>query len=188
MRDFDIRQHLKGGVLSKFYNDGESRVVEELSIPAAKARIDMAVINGHFHGFEIKGASDTLQRLPNQLEAYSKVFDFLYVVTEPKYYESILKIIPSWVGILICSETQGIPEVTQKKQSERNPNQDGFHIAKLLWNEELIEILTEQEIKFKKKERHWILCEILAQNLDVNKISELVRKKIKVRSNWKSDT
>ncbi len=185
MRDPNIRQLLRRTKLSEYLNDEHSKVVEEMKIPAANARIDMAVINGHFHGYEIKSACDTLHRLPNQLIAYSYIFDYLTVVTEKKYHERILESIPDWVGVMVCSDKKDEQEIEVIKASSINPNKNSFFIAKLLWNEELIEVLSEQKIPFNKKQRNWILCETLSQNMEIEKLSLIVREKLKIRTSWK---
>lgn len=185
MKDPCIRELLRETELKRYINDNQSRIVEELSLPVASARIDIAVINGSFHGFEIKSASDTLKRLPSQIEAYSKVFDYLSIVTEDKFYFKILDSVPKWIGILVCKEDKGIRTITQKRKSVKNENVEGIYIAKLLWRDELIECLEKHNISFRKKDRNWLLCETIANNLDVNTISSFVRGKIKERNNWK---
>ncbi|MES2486016.1 MAG: sce7726 family protein [Bacteroidota bacterium] len=185
MKDPCIRQLLRDTELAVFLNDEHSKVVEELNLPVAKARIDMAVINGSLHGFEIKSASDTLKRLPSQIEAYSKVFDYLSIVTEGKYYDKILLTIPEWVGVIVCSDDKGILAVNKIRQPKFNIYKECFYVAKLLWRDELIQILTERNIKFRKKDRNWILCEILASELDIETLSKIVRSKLKERDNWK---
>jgi hypothetical protein len=54
MRDKDIRSILRQTELAKYFNDNDSKIVEELKLPIAGAIIDMTVINGSPHGFEIK--------------------------------------------------------------------------------------------------------------------------------------
>jgi hypothetical protein len=185
MKDPCIRQLLKDTELQHFFNDSNSRVVDELSLPVAKARIDVAVINGSLHGYEIKSASDTLQRLPSQIEAYTKVFDYLSIVTESKYHERILDFIPYWIGLIICDEKKGVKTIKQVRRAKLNKEKQGFFIAKLLWREELIDCLTEYLIPFRKKDRNWLLCEALASSLDVNVVSCIVREKLKKRADWK---
>ncbi len=185
MKDFQIRKILRKTELSQFLNDGVSKVVEEMKIPVAQARIDMAVINGAFHGYEIKSASDTLQRLPNQLIAYSYIFDYLTIITEKKYHQKIIDAVPSWVGVAVCSNKVKEKKFVMIQEAKPNINKNKFYIAKLLWHDELVEVLTEQEIAFKKKSRNWILCEILSDNLQLDKLSEIVREKLKKRNNWK---
>lgn len=185
MNDPQIREILQKTELAHFISDTNSKVVEELKLPIVKARIDIAVINGHLHGYEIKSAQDTLQRLPSQLLAYSKVFDFLTVVTENKYHERILGIIPDWVGVSICSDKLEEDQYKIIKPSTLNNNKEGFHIAKLLWHSELVEVLAEQNIPFKNKQRTWILCELIAANIEINLLSDIVRHKLKQRNEWK---
>lgn len=187
MKDPCIRQILRETELLHFLEDIESRVIEEFSLPVAKARIDMAVINGALHGYEIKSASDTLQRLPSQIEAYSKVFDFLSIVTEMKYESKIVNQIPGWIGIYLCEEKRGIKSIKQLRPPLLNNNKESFYIAKLLWRDELIECLIENQIPFRKKDRNWLLCEAICQKLEIEIISEMVRTKLKKRNNWKTN-
>ncbi len=188
MKDPCIRQLLKDTELLHFFNDSNSKVVDELSLPVAKARIDVAVINGALHGYEIKSACDTLQRLPSQIEAYTKVFDYLSIVTESKYHKRILAFIPLWVGVIICNEKKGVKSIKQVRKPKLNKEKQGFFIAKLLWREELIDSLTEYQIPFRKKDRNWLLCETLATNLDISTLSFIVRDKLKKRVDWKMET
>ncbi len=188
MKDPCIRQLLRDTELLHFFEDANSKVVQELSLPVAKARIDVAVINGSLHGYEIKSASDTLKRLPSQVEAYSKVFDYLSIVTENKYHEKILSSVPSWIGIFICYEKKGIKTIKQLRKPKLNKSKESFFLAKLLWRDEIIDTLIEYQIPFRKKDRNWILCETLSSNLDINAISFIVRDKLKKRINWKGET
>lgn len=185
MKDTCIRQILRETELLHFFEDLDSKVVEELSLPVAKARIDMAVINGALHGYEIKSASDTLQRLPAQIEAYTKVFDYLSIVTESKYEVKILNCIPEWMGVFLCEEKGGVKSILQLRAPILNNNKESFYLAKLLWRDELLECLAENNIPFRKKDRNWLLCEALSSNLDIENISKIVRTKLKLRTDWK---
>ncbi len=185
LKDFQIRQLLERTELQQFRNDGHSKVVPEMKIPVAGARIDIAVINGSFHGYEIKGASDTLRRLPNQLIAYSYIFDYLTIVTEEKHYKKVIDLVPEWIAVAICEVNDGVPHFIVKRHCSPNQNKQKFHIAKLLWHDELVEVLVEQNISCKKQSRNWILCETLSANLELDVLSEIVREKIKNREGWK---
>lgn len=181
MKDRDIRQILGRFELKKYLEDPESKVVEELRLAVARAQIDIAVINGHLHGYEIKSASDTLTRWPDQLEAYTKIFDYLTVVTEEKHAKKLLKTIPDWVGLVVC-DSSGTKRV---KKDRVNKNKQGFYLAKLLWREEIIDLLKFYRLPYRSKDRNWILCEILAENLSIREISTQVREKLKLRMDWK---
>lgn len=186
MKDPCIRQILRNTELLRFVGDDCSKIVEEFALPVAKARIDVAVVNGALHGYEIKSASDTLKRLPSQIEAYTKVFDYLSIVTEQKYYQRIVDSVPSWIGIIICSQKNGISSIKQVRKPKLNKNKEGVYLAKLLWRDELIACLSQRDILFRKKDRNWLLCEALATNLDINTLSCVVREQLKKRIDWKS--
>lgn len=185
MRDCDIRQLLRKTELSIYENDNESKVVEELNLWATGSRIDIAVINGHFHGYEIKSAVDTLQRLPHQIDGYSKVFDYLSVVIESKHYGKVYDLLPKWVGIYVCSGKVENAILNEIRKPRLNDAINGFYIAKLLWRDELISVLTENEIIFRKSDRNWLLCETIAANIEISLLSSQVREKLKLRKNWK---
>lgn len=184
MKDFDIRLAMKGTTLSKFYHD-DSIVVEELSLPSTGSRIDIAVVNGHLHGYEIKSACDTLKRLNNQIEGYSKVFDYLSIITEDKYINKILNLAPNWIGVSCSSMEDDKISISTIRKGERNNSKEGFYVAKLLRKEEIQLIMNDHNITYKKSSRVWTLCEILAQELNIEDLSYAVRIKLKQRADWK---
>lgn len=185
MRDFEIRKVLRDNTLKKFIDDANSKVVDELNIPITKSRIDIAVVNGHLHGYEIKSSRDTLNRLPHQIEGYTKVFDYLTVISENNHHEKILEILPKWVGLGICIKTSNGYKIKTIRKPYFNRNKEGFYIAKLLWRDEIETILKDNEIPFHRKNTLWQLSEILGANMPITKLSKKVRETIKLRENWK---
>jgi hypothetical protein len=80
MRDIDVRTVLAAEVERRYKGDSETLIIHELSVCSGNARIDLAVVNGKLHGYEIKSDSDTLKRLPAQSEVYNAVFDQVTIV------------------------------------------------------------------------------------------------------------
>ncbi|WP_299758682.1 sce7726 family protein [uncultured Pontibacter sp.] len=187
MRDYDIRVALKKEKLAKYYCDGASKVVDELDFSCTGARIDVAVVNCSLHGFEIKSSVDTLGRLEGQIAGYSKVLDYLTVVTEEKHLKHVQELVPEWVGIYLCYSTRDKVKFKRVKRAKKNGLIEPFFLLKMLWKEELITILEAYSIPFKKSFRIWTMCEIISEALDKKLISELVRSKLKARKNWKPE-
>jgi hypothetical protein len=106
MRDIDVRQALWRKVLADHIRDPRTRVVSELGVAYGEARVDIAVVNGRLHGFEIKSDSGTLVRLPSQIEAYNRVFDRVTLVAGRKHIDGLTALIPDWWGVKIA--TSGI--------------------------------------------------------------------------------
>src|SRR5438045_2701845 len=99
MRDIDIRLALRSSIEREHGGDADTRIVEELGLCQGIARVDLAVINGNVHGYEIKSEHDTLARLPAQTHTYNQVLDFVTIVTAPAHAHKIRCIVPKWWGV-----------------------------------------------------------------------------------------
>ncbi len=53
----------------------DTLILNELGISAHEARVDVAVLNGRFAGYEIKSDVDSLRRLASQSSVYDLVLD-----------------------------------------------------------------------------------------------------------------
>lgn len=103
MRDQDLRQAVLRKVLAEYVKDPNSRVVEELGLQHGSNRVDIAVVNGVLHGYELKSEADNLDRLQGQIESYSKVFDRVTLVTTSNHLSHAVKQIPEWWGVKLAS-------------------------------------------------------------------------------------
>src|SRR5579864_2664888 len=99
MRDSDVRTAVRAWLNAKYAADPNTRIVEEMGIWSGSVRIDIAVINGELHGFELKSERDTLARLEGQAELYSQVFDRMTLVTAERHLNKAQSKIPPWWGI-----------------------------------------------------------------------------------------
>ncbi len=68
---------------------------------------------------EIKGDNDNLNRLPEQIVEYSKIFDYVYVFSTPKHVESLIDELPLGVGIFIISEEK-INEIRRPQKQKKH--------------------------------------------------------------------
>jgi hypothetical protein len=82
-RDADIRSVLVAELKQRFSDPSHDLILEEFGCKTA--RIDIAVVNGALHGFEIKSDSDSLARLAGQAEQYGRVFDFVTLICVEGY-------------------------------------------------------------------------------------------------------
>jgi hypothetical protein len=104
MRDIDIRRALRLEMLRLHGDESDTRIVEELGLCQGIARVDLAVVNGSVHGYEIKSEHDTLARLPSQTDVYNRALDFVTIVTAPAHAEKIGDIVPPWWGVWSVSQ------------------------------------------------------------------------------------
>jgi hypothetical protein len=141
--DKTIRRALISEVEGLYRGANHTKIIEELGILNGEARIDIAVVNGLIHGYEIKSDVDTLNRLPGQMKYFNSVLDKITIVVGKKHLTDAIKIIPEWWGISIARIIDAEEGVTfvNIRDAEQNPNQDIFSLTSLLWKDEAINIL-----------------------------------------------
>ncbi len=73
----------------------------EVPFLAHRRRADLLVLSGKLHALEIKGDSDTLAHLREQLHDYHKVFDRVSLVTTRSHLHGVYKIIGPRTGVIL---------------------------------------------------------------------------------------
>jgi hypothetical protein len=187
IRDRDIRQALRSSLCLEHFGDRETRIVEELGLCEGQARIDVAVINGKFKGFEIKSEQDTLDRLPRQVDAYSRILDEVTVVASERHAAALKRLVPSWWGITLVHHEDGRLAFEQQRGVSQNPGPDSHALVQLLWRSEALQILEQLQLAegLHRKPRRLIWAQ-LANELPWEKLHEVVAEKLKSRKGWRA--
>ncbi len=187
MRDFDIRRVLRREIGYRYDGDPDTLIVEELGLCQGVARVDLAVINGSVHGYEIKSEHDTLARLPSQTHVYNRVLDFATIVTAPMHADKVADIVPSWWGVSIVVSREGALQLVSKRAPRRNRDIDSFAFAQLLWRDEALEVLSERGMAGgMKSRRREYLWKRLANDLSLDELGSIVRERLRRRGpNWR---
>lgn len=186
MRDADVRAAIRTNLRRRYSNDAETRIVEEMGIWSGSVRIDVAVINGELHGYELKSERDTLQRLPVQAELYSQVFDRVTLVAAEKHWTHALGIVPHWWGIITASaKRKGGVRLRTQRRSRKNPDLNAVQLARLLWRAEALDILGRHGLDrgFRSRPIEAMVFR-LAEGLSLSILSSEVREALKRRQNW----
>lgn len=188
MRDIDIREAVLGTMDHLHGGDSDTLIVQELGLCQGIARVDIAVVNGSVHGYEIKSERDTLFRLPGQTNIYNRTLDFVTVVTESSHADAIRKAVPQWWGIWRAVQTKNGVVLKRLRTARRNPRIDPFALAQLLWREEALQTLTDlglaAGLRSKPREQLW---RRLASELTLKELGDIVRLHLKRRGQtWRS--
>jgi hypothetical protein len=188
MKDLQIRETLRESLLLKYYQDESSKVIEEMNVCLGDARIDIAVVNGAMHGYEIKSESDTLQRLSSQITTYQKVFDYISVVPGTKHIGQVMNIVPEFVGLIVIERINAIAVAKTVRPAQKNTLKDTLAVCQLLWRDETIQLLNfvgiKKGIAGKSKLYLW---KLLSETAPIDAIEEHVRRCIKQRQSWRDD-
>jgi len=190
MRDRDVRLVLHRRLDAQHQGDPGTRILHELGLRHGTRRVDIAVVNGSLHGYEIKSDSDTLNRLPGQVETYAAVLDYATLVVGERLAGHARKKLPKWWGVEVASiNATGCISLQPSRSAGFNPKINPIALAELLWRSEAIELLAGLGVspKILRMPRATLYRE-LAFNLRLDELREAVRSKLKMRTAWRDRT
>ncbi len=154
--------------LIRFLNSESNRpqrVMEELSVCYGDAIADVVAADKFLHCYEIKGETDTVQRIQHQGQFYNKSFMKITLVTTKNHLEYAEKQAPSYWGILLASNSDNGTIFDEIRPAEENPEFSGEEALHTLWKNELLDISKERKIPVKEKMSKRTISQILADNL-----------------------
>ena len=187
--DIEIRQALHKNVLSAHHKNPNTIVIDELGLSHGKNRIDIAVLNGYLHGYEIKSSKDNLNRISAQLDEYSKSLQKLTIVVAPNHIEDVIKIAPSWSGIILAEKgSKGGFQFSKIRAPQINPEVCMISVAHLLWKDEAISYLKYLGVSDNLTNRsRKILYEDISKLSSVNELVSWIKLKFVNRERWRAD-
>ena len=186
-KDAHIRLALRQKKLQRFDVDENSLVIDELGLAHARRRIDVAVLNGCLHGYEIKSERDTLERLQSQLATYRRTLGRLTYVCSSKHVERTLELTPDWCGVIEAERgRRGSVLLKTLRRTRSNPEIEPIMLAHLLWRDEVVSILRERRVEGQiANKRRLELYEILSDLLSLRELTAEIRRAFLKRENWR---
>ena len=189
MKDSHLRGALIRRLATRHFNDPETFILEELGLRHGAARIDIAVVNGILHGYELKSNSDSLGRLPRQAAVYSSVLDRVTLVVGDRHVDIAMEMVPRWWGVQLAEMgPRGGVSFSSIRRARSNPSPEILAVAKLLWREEALHLLCQLGAAegFRSKPRAAIYAR-LAEIASLEQIQSRVRYQLRNRRDWRSD-
>lgn len=179
-RDSDIRVALLTELREVHGISGDDLILEEFRCNAA--RIDVAVVNGSLHGFEIKSDSDSTYRLESQLHSYEGVFDFITFVAGRKLFDAVKSIVPKTCGLILADFRNDEIVLLPKRKARKNLSQRPYELAKMMWRDEALQCLRAHGHRCSNS-RHSAeqIWQAAANSLDIGVLAEEARLSIKRR-------
>jgi hypothetical protein len=182
-RDSDIRPALRQLLWKLEADSPDSVVIEELGLSKGAVRVDVAVVNGIMHAYEIKSDADSLRRLSKQAAFYGKCFDRVSLVLGPRHLELARKAVPSWWGLLRVTSGENGPVIRAVRKGRQNPTREARALVELLWREETLALLERKGfakgLRSKPREALW---DRAAEVLALEEISVAVRAHLKANA------
>ena len=187
MNDAQIRAATKQKLWVQHRGDAETVIFEELSVQHGFSRIDLAVVNGELQGFELKSDRDTLSRLPQQAEAFSRVFDRVTLVVGERLLRRAVEVVPDWWGIRVVRVQGGELHFSDLRHPINNPEPDATSIAMLLWRDEALSLLEKwgYAMGVRSKARAEIYSRV-CEKVSLDDLRHWVRRCLRQRRDWRS--
>lgn len=182
MNDEDIRDALRIELREEYEAVPDTAVIDELAIAGGRNRIDLALVNGVLHGFELKSDCDNLCRLVDQVRGYGAVCDSATLVVGERHLRRAIDLVPDWWGILVVRRDKRRPMFRSLKHSQMNPSVDPFAVARLLRRSEAADFLRElgygnPDCRVPRRQ----LCNFIAENVDLSLLRQCIRDCIRER-------
>lgn len=189
LKDSDIRTTLHTTEIQRLLQeDPYSRIIDELGIFEGAFRMDVAVVNGSLHGYEIKSSVDNLVRLPGQQASYNKVFDRVTLVADACHIEKAMSMVPPFWGLIVAEKMDGKAVLNEIWPARQNFGVDAFSLCQLLWREEALSILKKKKIANgmwnKPRKAMW---QRLAKEIALDELRACVRDTLRWRENWRPE-
>lgn len=185
--DLEIRTALHAKKLSRFQSCDDVLVIDELGLAHAKSRVDVAVINGYLHGYEIKSAQDSLARLPAQISTYQDTLERLTIVCATKHIKGVVRIAPTWCGVTeVRQGARGGLHFDTVRRPSRNPDVKPTMLAHLLWHAEAVSLLSRYDIPARqlrqpRKQLYAMIADLMTQK----EITQSIREFMQQRPKWR---
>ena len=175
-----LRMSLHRRLVVKYQNEADTVLIDELGLCQGSARVDLAVVNGQFHGYEIKSERDSLRRLGAQADLYSRVFDQVTLVCGDRHVSQALDIVPSWWEVLRIVPIAQNPTFKSVRRGRKNPNRDIRVLSELLWLEAAMALLKQRHalrgLRGKSRAALWDrICELFG----IDEVAAAVRAHLK---------
>ncbi len=181
--DSEIRSVLRARLSQKHGQQSRTVIIEELGLCRGQVRVDLSVVNGLLHGYEIKSDRDSFRRLRGQVELYGKVLDRATLVVGERHLDEALDNVPEWWGILLAHQSAKGLQLKTMRSPRSNPKKDPRALVELLWLDDALALLEKRDTArgFRGKAR-WIVWDRVCEICSLNEIARAVRIQLKARA------
>lgn len=183
LADSDIRPALRALLLRRHASESGTVILDELGICRGLARVDVAVVNGIVHGYEIKSDRDSLRRLAAQADLYGRVLDRATLVVGERHLDEALEVVPAWWGVLRVGSTASGPRLVRHRRGDLNLRRDARALVEFLWLEDAMALLERRdETRGVRGMSRRFVWDRICERIDMEEIDAAVRSQLKARA------
>jgi hypothetical protein len=191
MKELYVGHEVVNGLLMKYYPServikyhlaklfmGCKRDTTLFEMAINSSRLDLGRVNGHSYAYEIKTEFDTLAKLQKQMDDYSQVMEYVYVVTTDPHITEAMPLLPPHCGLIRYELKKERFRTEEIKPATLNPFIDSHAQVKTMTSQDLSYILKKMGIKHCPSTR---ACRerMLFESLDSVQINEFFKQVLK---------
>jgi len=135
-------------------------VLEELHVHNGKAIADVVTLHSEAHCYEIKGATDRIERIAVQGTYYNTAFRRITLVTTERRLRRALKLVPPFWGIMVAVKDGDTIRFRHVRAARLNPRFERQSAAMTLWKSEMLELVSEANAERKPRR---LLAQLIAE-------------------------
>jgi hypothetical protein len=135
-------------------------VLQELHVHNGKAIADVVTLHSEAHCYEIKGATDRIERITTQRVYYNAAFRRITLVTTECNLRRALRLAPRFWGIMVAIADGEAVRFRHVRAAKLNPNFEKQSAAMTLWKSEMLELV--QAAGAERKPRR-LLAQLIAE-------------------------
>jgi len=146
MKYYPCERTVKYAIVNSLRNKQNTVLFE---MPVIDSRVDVCRINGNSYAYEIKTEFDNFKRLKKQIDDYSKVYEYVFVVIPKVFLKEIMNLVPPYCGIRILKHNPSSGEISfyTERKALKSPNLDPYSQLCCLSKEHLGIWLSQKKIK-----------------------------------------
>lgn len=118
-------------------------VIEELHVHNGGAIADVVTLHSEAHCYEIKGATDRIERIVVQSTFYNSSFRRITLVTTECKLQRAMKLVPPFWGIMVAVEDGDSIRFCHFRGAQLNPRFERQSAAMTLWKSEMLELVSD---------------------------------------------
>ncbi len=180
LTDREIRQALIAGLERRL--NAPRAILEEVHVCNGNAIADVVAVYKTMHCYEIKGATDSINRILSQSQFYDQAFPRISLVTTANHLRRAEIIAPKHWGIVLANHSQGDSvSFRYVRGASRNPSYRPEVALLSLWRSELISFPGASKASLEKMNKQKIAA-LIALSAPVSEINEGVGRLLAARS------
>jgi hypothetical protein len=141
-------------------NEPPRAVLEELHVHNGSAIADVVTLHSEAHCYEIKGATDRIERIAVQGTYYNAAFRRITLVTTECKLRRAVELAPTFWGIMVAIEDEGTIGFRHLRLAQVNPCFERQSAAMTLWKSEMLELVSEANAERKPRR---MLAQLIAE-------------------------